>query len=196
MSTSSDPDVEGVSEAAHGPKGVQVSGAVLRSDAVPAPAAVPVSEAVPAPAAVPVSEAAESSPVLRDAIVRLSFEVIGRLGRMAAEADMSLTQLRMLGILRDRRLRMSELAAFLGTDRSSVSGLIARAERRDLVLREPAADDRRSYTVTLTPAGLRFAARFATTMDEELAPFLAPLDAAESASLTTLLERIVETVDP
>lgn len=37
---------------------------------------------------------------------------------------------------------------------------------------------------------------FAATMDAELAPFLAPLDAAESASLTTLLERIVETVDP
>lgn len=74
---------------------------------------------------------------LPELLARVSFEVMGRLAKLSAEEDMSLTLLRMLAILRDRRLRMAELAAALGTDRSSTSGLIARAERRGLVEREP-----------------------------------------------------------
>lgn len=134
------------------------------------------------------------SPALRDAIVTLSFEVIGRIGRIAAAQDMSLTQVRMLGILTDRRLRMAELAAMLGTDRSSVSGLIARAERRDLVVREPASEDRRGFTVTLTAEGQRFAAMLAHQVDEELAPFLASLGPDDGGNLTGMLERIVATI--
>ena len=34
---------------------------------------------------------------------------------LAADHDLSLTQLRVLGILRDRRLKMSELASYLGS---------------------------------------------------------------------------------
>lgn len=134
------------------------------------------------------------TPALRDAIVTLSFEVIGRIGRIAAAQDMSLTQVRMLGILTDRRLRMAELAAMLGTDRSSVSGLIARAERRDLVVREPASEDRRGFTVTLTAEGQRFAAMLAHQVDEELAPFLASLGPDDGGNLTGMLERIVATI--
>jgi hypothetical protein len=66
---------------------------------------------------------------------RVSFEVIGRLARVAAEEDMSLTQLRMLAILRDRRLRMAEPAAALGTDRSSTSGHIGYGETGALSVR-------------------------------------------------------------
>ncbi|ERK69221.1 hypothetical protein N136_04459, partial [Leifsonia aquatica ATCC 14665] len=70
---------------------------------------------------------------LVDALVQTSFVVTGVLTRVAAERDLSLTQLRMLGVLRDRRPRMAQLAALLGLDKSTVSGLIERAERRGLV---------------------------------------------------------------
>jgi len=36
------------------------------------------------------------------------------LNRIGTEHDLSLTQLRVLGILRDRRVKMSELAGYLG----------------------------------------------------------------------------------
>lgn len=81
---------------------------------------------------------ATSSPAsddFRDAVVRLSFETMAVLGRVGARHDLSLTQLRMLGVMRGREPRMAELADFLGLDRSTVSGLIDRASRRGLVRR-------------------------------------------------------------
>src|ERR1700749_2240280 len=70
---------------------------------------------------------------LRDGLAQLSFTVIAMLSRVAAERDLSLTQLRVLGILRDREPTMAELATYLGLERSTVSGLIDRAVQRDLV---------------------------------------------------------------
>ena len=89
-----------------------------------------------------------------DALVEKSFAVMGVLTRVAAENGLSLTQLRVLGILRDRRLRMAELADFLGLDRSSLSGLIDRAEQRGLVQRTRNPDDKRVIEVGMTPIGL------------------------------------------
>jgi DNA-binding CsgD family transcriptional regulator len=72
---------------------------------------------------------------LVDALVRSSFAVMAVLSRIGAEHDLSLTQLRMLGILRDRRVTMSELADHLGLDKSTISGLVSRAEKRRLIER-------------------------------------------------------------
>ena len=48
-----------------------------------------------------------------DALVQTSFTVMALLSQVAAAHDMSLTQLRVLAILRDRQPRMAELAAHL-----------------------------------------------------------------------------------
>src|ERR1700712_2198234 len=96
---------------------------------------------------------------LRDALVQMSFEVMGRLTQLAAEEGMSLTQLRVLGVLRDRRPRMADLARGLGLDRSSVTGLIDRSQARGLVERVPEEGDGRVVRVALTADGLRTAER-------------------------------------
>ena len=70
---------------------------------------------------------------LRDGLVQVSFAVIAALSRVAAEHDLSLTRLRVLGILRDREPTMAELATYLGLERSTVSGLVDRAVQRGLV---------------------------------------------------------------
>lgn len=94
-----------------------------------------------------------------DALVQCTFMVMASLSRVAAENDLSLTQLRVLAILRDRRLRMTELADYLGLERSTLSGLVDRAERRGLIQRVPSRSDRRSIDVLLTPQGSEFADR-------------------------------------
>lgn len=86
-----------------------------------------------------------------DAPVRTTFEVAGMLTRIGGEHDLSLTQLRVLGILRDRRARVTELAAYLGLDKSTLSGLIDRAQRRGLVARGKNPQDGRVVEVYLTP---------------------------------------------
>lgn len=92
---------------------------------------------------------------LRDSLVQASFTVIAMVSRVAAEEDLSLTQLRMLGILRDREPAMAELATYLGLERSTVSGLIDRAVQRGLVHKTSDAADGRSVRVSLTAAARR-----------------------------------------
>jgi hypothetical protein len=59
---------------------------------------------------------------LRDALAQMSFTLMAVLTEVAAEHDLSLTQLRVLGILRDREPTMADLATFTGLERSTVSG--------------------------------------------------------------------------
>jgi DNA-binding MarR family transcriptional regulator len=125
-------------------------------------------------------------PVL-DALVQMSFTVIGIVSTVAARRDLSLTLLRVGAILRDRTLTMSELASYLGLDRSTVSGLITRAEERGFVARAGNETDRRSSTVALTEAGRVLATSCAAEVAREVEPVVAPLSPTERRRLDTLL---------
>jgi DNA-binding MarR family transcriptional regulator len=128
---------------------------------------------------------------LIDALVRSSFAVMAVLSRIGAEHDLSLTQLRMLGILRDRRVTMSELAGHLGLDKSTISGLVSRAEKRRLIERAPNPADGRAVDVFLTAAGIELAGRGAAQIAQALSPMTGELTAAQARQLTTLLERLL-----
>ena len=128
---------------------------------------------------------------LRDGVVQLSFEVIAVLSRAAARHDLSLTQLRMLGVLRDREPRMAELADFLGLDRSTVSGLVDRAVGRGLVRRIGDTADGRVVQVTLTPAARQLGVGVAEEVSAGIAPLIGGLTSAEQRRLTVLLDRIL-----
>ncbi|MEU4805667.1 MarR family transcriptional regulator [Actinosynnema sp. NPDC023587] len=131
-----------------------------------------------------------SDVALEDALVRTSFRVMAVLTRIGSEHDLSLTQLRVLGLLRDRRPRMTELAAFLGLDKSTMSGLVERAERRGLVARGKSAEDRRAVDVFITPAGHELAERVQEEVRATLAPLLDRLRADERRLLTGLLDSL------
>jgi DNA-binding MarR family transcriptional regulator len=129
--------------------------------------------------------------VLVDALAQCAFVVMGVLTRVGAAHDLSLTQLRVFGILRDRRPRMAELADFLGLDKSTMSGLVDRAERRGLVQRGKNADDGRAVDVFMTAAGLELAERVHADVRRALAPATSRLDEEESRTLTRILERML-----
>ena len=127
-----------------------------------------------------------------EALRAVSFAVMAVLTKLAAEHDLSLTQLRMIGILRDRRLTITELATALGLDRSSVSGLVDRTEARGLVQREPNPADARSTLVTLSSQGVDTLATGTTETARQLASLTDGLTAAEARRLTALLDRMLE----
>ena len=133
---------------------------------------------------------------LIDALVRASFAVMAVLNRIGAEHDVSLTQLRVLGILRDRRVKMSELADYLGLDKSTISGLVDRAEKRGLLRREPNPVDGRAVDVFLTDEGTELAGRGAAQIARALSPVTGKLTRAEARRLTTLLETILDRDGP
>lgn len=130
-------------------------------------------------------------PGLVDALTPLSFLVLGTLGQIAAEHDLSITQTRLLGILRDRSAGMQELARHLELDKSSVTGLIDRAERRGLVRRKASATDGRAFEVSLTPAGRKIAQRGEADFEERITALAAFLTEAERSTLRELASRLV-----
>ncbi|MDT0429161.1 MULTISPECIES: MarR family winged helix-turn-helix transcriptional regulator [Streptomyces] len=134
---------------------------------------------------------ADSTDALIDGLVRSAFQIMGVLTRIGAEHDLSLTQLRVLGILRDRRPRMSDLAAFLGLDKSTLSGLIDRAERRGLLARAANPDDKRVVDVLITDAGRELTGRLYEEVKDALAPATGRLDATQRRQLTRLLEPVL-----
>jgi DNA-binding MarR family transcriptional regulator len=142
------------------------------------------------------SDCAPRSPVvdqtpLIDALVRAAFFTTAVLSKVAAEHDLSLTQLRVLAILRDRQGSMTDLATYLGLDKSTISGLVDRAEKRGLVRRTPNPLDGRGVDVALTAKGAELAERGAATVARSLSPLTMALNAAEARRLTALLERML-----
>jgi DNA-binding MarR family transcriptional regulator len=90
---------------------------------------------------------------LIDNLVRLSFLVQQQLTEVAQRHGVTVQQLRLLAILSDREPTMAHLADRMGLERSSLSGLVDRAQRAALVQRTGATHDRRAVHVSLTPTG-------------------------------------------
>jgi DNA-binding MarR family transcriptional regulator len=128
---------------------------------------------------------------LIDALVQAAFTVMAVLNKVGAEHDLSLTQLRVLGILRDRRLRITELADYLGLEKSTMTGLVDRAEKRGLLARAPSATDRRAVDVFITPAGEELAGPVYGRVVELLTPIIEALRPAERRGLQAHLERLL-----
>jgi MarR family transcriptional regulator, lower aerobic nicotinate degradation pathway regulator len=128
---------------------------------------------------------------LRDSLVQVSFAVIAVLSRVAAEQDVSLTQLRVLGILRDRKPTMAELASYLGLERSTVSGLVDRAVQRGLVQKSTDPADARSVRVSLTEQARRLEGPIIAEIGELMAPLTDRLNTSERKRLTDLLAKIL-----
>ena len=128
-----------------------------------------------------------------DTLVLLSFSVQDVLARVAARYDVSVTQVRLFGTLRDREPTMSDLKDHLALEKSSVSGLIDRAERRGLVVRTTGHPDGRTVHVRLTEQGAELAARFAGEVYAERETLLAPLSDREQRRLSQLADAILAT---
>jgi MarR family transcriptional regulator, lower aerobic nicotinate degradation pathway regulator len=126
-----------------------------------------------------------------DGLAQLSFLVQGILERRAREYDLSIIQVRLLGVLRDRMPTMNELARLLGLDKSSVSGLVDRAERRGLVERVPSAADRRAVLVCLTDRGRSLASAGAARFDVDISLLLERLPPSGRDALSRLITRLL-----
>jgi DNA-binding MarR family transcriptional regulator len=118
--------------------------------------------------------------------------VLGLLAEIGAEHDLSIVQVRLLGVLRDRQPRMAQLARLLGLTKSSASGLIDRAARRGLVERTliPVGDERAVHVV-LTPGGRELVGVVAVQVARRLAALASDLSETDRTRLSRLLTAVV-----
>jgi DNA-binding MarR family transcriptional regulator len=133
--------------------------------------------------------ARELSPV--DGLAQLSFVIHRMLERRAADHDLSVVQTRLLGVLRDRQPTMNELGKLLGLDKSSVSGLVERAERRGLVGRAPSPLDGRAVLVSLTDHGRALVSEAASQFGADVDELLKRVSPSERRALSRLVSRLL-----
>jgi len=126
-----------------------------------------------------------------DALAQLSFLVHNALAEIAGQHDLSIIQTRLLGVLRDRKPTMNALGRLLGLDKSSVSGLVDRAQRRGLVTRTVSAIDRRALQVSITDTGRQLVEQVAARFTERIETLAAGLPDADRQLLSRLAARIV-----
>jgi DNA-binding MarR family transcriptional regulator len=143
------------------------------------------------PAGIPTPPAAHQELSPADGLAQLSFLIHGILERRAREHDLSIIQIRLLGVLRDRTPTMNELARYLDLDKSSVTGLVDRAQRRGLVVRVPSATDRRAVLVSLTDHGRSLVSGAAARFEADVALLLQRLPPADRDALSRLISRLL-----
>lgn len=128
---------------------------------------------------------------LVDALAQLTFAVQGTLGRIAGVRGISIVQTRLLGILRDRQPTFKELAGFLQLDKSSVSGLVDRAQERGLVVRKASVLDGRSVHVSITANGRTLVGHAVAAFEDEMAALMSDLTPTERACLSTIASKVL-----
>jgi MarR family transcriptional regulator, lower aerobic nicotinate degradation pathway regulator len=127
---------------------------------------------------------------LVDSLVQSSFLVQGVMRRVAARQDLSVIQMRLLGILRDREPGTLLLSRILELDKSSVTGLVDRAEERGLVERVPDPDDGRAVRIKLTRSGRAVVTKGAVEVETEIETVTAGLTDPQRRQLAGLLSRL------
>jgi DNA-binding MarR family transcriptional regulator len=141
--------------------------------------------------AAPAAAGARPQLDLVDGLAQLSFVIMGMLERRAADRDLSIPATRLLGVLRDREPTMQQLARLLELDKSSVTGLVDRAERRGLVARVPSPADKRAVLVRLTDDGRALVSAAAGLFATDVTAMLGHLAARDRAALARLVSQLL-----
>jgi DNA-binding MarR family transcriptional regulator len=127
-------------------------------------------------------------------MVRLTFLVQKVYAEVGQGCGLTVAQSLLLCSLNDRSVGMAELSTTLGLEKSSLTGLVDRAEQRGLVTREPDPSDRRAVNVALTPAGAEAGHRFHGQLTARLDEVLSGLSATDRERFTQAVGQLVADV--
>jgi DNA-binding MarR family transcriptional regulator len=133
----------------------------------------------------------KETPGAASGLVRLTFLVQNLYAEVGRGCDLTAAQAQMLCSLADRSIGMAELSGMLCLERSSLTGLVDRAQQRGLVVRENDPHDRRAVKVALTSEGSKALHRFNDELTERLDKLLADLPATEHDRFAKTLNRVI-----
>jgi DNA-binding MarR family transcriptional regulator len=129
---------------------------------------------------------------LTAALLNLAHHVLHLFAEVGRTHNLSQQQVEMICavIVRDR-VRMTELGRLLHLEKSNLSNLVDRAERRGLVVRTRDPDDRRATWVELTDEGTRLAMQTYDEVSARLHRLIHHLPPEEQEHLTAVVEQIL-----
>jgi DNA-binding MarR family transcriptional regulator len=88
-----------------------------------------------------------------------------------------------------------ELGEQLGIDRTTMVELIDDLEAQGVVVRQRNSDDRRAYSIQLTPKGRTVQKRAARAFDAAADEFFGPLKPGERRDLADMMRRLIASAD-
>jgi DNA-binding MarR family transcriptional regulator len=140
------------------------------------------------------AESGESAD-LATALIRLCFVVQRVFNEASRRYGLTPQHAQLLGVLAGGPVGMAELGEALRLEKSSLSGLIDRAEARELVTRARDTNDRRTCQVSLTESGSDLAARFRDYVSSELNALAVDLPYRTTRQLTAAMWEIISAHD-
>jgi len=108
-------------------------------------------------------------------------------------SDLDLTSMQFAALVKLHELKsvsQTELGRLTGMDRATISGVVARLKRRNLVLYKPDPLDKRSRIIALTPAGDTLLHEAMQRIGRVTEQTLEPIGAADSDSLRAILQKM------
>ena len=146
------------------------------------------------PAPIPSEIKPEVDSIL-EAIVYLYTESRRVTKEVARRADLTGPQLTVLKVLEGLGdLSLSELSERIRAQNSTVTGIIDRMEREDLVVRSRSTEDRRVVRIQLTEKGARIAREISVEPMEVFRSALQSLSVGEMRDLLKILTKIAQRV--
>jgi len=129
---------------------------------------------------------------LRSIITRVSGDASGAW----MDLDVTMPQMKVLMLLRENgALRVGVLARHLNVSTPTITGIVDRLVRQDLVKREGDPSDRRVVLNVLTPKGEQLMERLRHRSDEELMRVIGSLSPGEADSLAQSLQLLTRILD-
>ncbi|WSZ86845.1 MarR family transcriptional regulator [Streptomyces sp. NBC_00859] len=125
------------------------------------------------------------------ALVRTSFLVQTVYTEASRAHGLPAQQAQLICVLTAQPHGMGELSTMLGLEKSSLTGLVDRAERRGLVRREPDPQDRRAVRVALTSEGARVSGAFSALASARMEALTGGVSTAERNRLAAALGQLV-----
>ena len=108
-------------------------------------------------------------------------------------SDLDLTSMQFAALVKLHELKavsQTELGRLTGMDRATISGVVARLKRRNLVLYKPDPLDKRSRIIALTPAGETLLHQAMERIGRVTEQTLEPIGAADRDSLREILQKM------
>ena len=108
-------------------------------------------------------------------------------------SDLDLTSMQFAALVKLHELKavsQTELGRLTGMDRATISGVVARLKRRNLVLYKPDPLEKRSRIIALTPAGEDLLHGAMQRIGRVTEQTLEPIGAADRDSLRSILQKM------
>ena len=108
-------------------------------------------------------------------------------------SDLDLTSMQFAALVKLHELKavsQTELGRLTGMDRATISGVVARLKRRNLVLYKPDPLDKRSRIIALTPAGDALLTEAMQRIGRVTEQTLEPIAPADRESLRAILQKM------